>query len=245
MKARRRPVFQPAKPISCLDCPARQENVFRLLHADATSRVSEHKFTRRYYEGEYLFLQGDPASGVHCIQKGRVKLLYQAPGGHTHILDIAGPGHVLGLETVFAEERYPVSAEVMEESLICHLPAGLVQRLARQVPEFLLEVTRTLARALYHQVLHTADLATRSALQRFSRVLLECAERYGEPSEDGIQVDAQLTRRDLAELAGTAPETVTRLLRQLKATGALSTQRDRIIIHDLQRLREIYLNGLQ
>lgn len=92
------------------------------LFADLTDRdlelVSQACRTRRYASGEYLYFQEDPATHIHVLLEGRVKLTQVTPEGQQVILRYAGPGEVFGVVAVLSNTAFPTSAQAVEESRV-------------------------------------------------------------------------------------------------------------------------------
>src|SRR5262245_63023930 len=91
-----------ATPIqSCPDCVHRRRGFLSRLSPESLERAMCLMRPRRYPAGTVLGSEGEVPEGVHAIQKGLVKLAGEGPRGHTRIVDLLGPGDVLGLGGVF------------------------------------------------------------------------------------------------------------------------------------------------
>lgn len=180
---------------------------------------------RRLDRGETLYAEGDAAPNAYLLLEGVLRVLAPTATGKTRLADFAGPGDLVatavfeGLphgETVVAAD----SAKVAQVDLIATLgrPAG---RLG-------------VGAALVTQLNRSRELADDLGLPmgaRICRILARLARRLGRdcdgPFRDGAadpgwrRLPFSLTHDDVALMAGCARVTATRVLGELKASGAL------------------------
>src|SRR5215470_4048346 len=105
---------------SCVECPARCG--FCNLPANVLSDLEMSKREIRRASGEVLYQQGEKCAGVFILCQGRVKLSKVSSQGKTAILQICGPGDLLGASEVLANRAYAATAQVQEESVLAFVP---------------------------------------------------------------------------------------------------------------------------
>jgi len=137
---------------------------------------------------------------------------------------------------LLAEERYPDSAAVLEDSQIAFIPKE----------DFLgvLNDSKILARRLLKTLSHEfavfanslALFAQRSVRERFAMQLVLMREKYKVNFVPGMDVEINMSREDLAGLVGTARENILRILKDFKQEGILETKGRKIIIKDVNKL---------
>lgn len=109
---------------------------------------------RSFPKGGALFRQGTPATGVYLMEKGSARVLLATAADQTQLLDLVGPGTLLGLSDNVAGGRYRVTVEAAEQAT-----AGFIEREAFVNflgchHEFCMQVVRLLSdnlHALYHK----------------------------------------------------------------------------------------------
>jgi CRP/FNR family transcriptional regulator len=166
--------------------------------------------------GAKLFSEGDPARNVFVVCYGRIKISSTSRDGKTMILKIAGPGDILGLSAVLANVSYEVSAEAAE-------PCQVKTVRKQEFVDFLgrhgiasMHAAQSLS-GEYMTVFHDAKrlALSGSAAGRLARLLLDWG-RAESNSENEIRFTMPLTHEEIANMAGTSRETVTRLLNQFR-----------------------------
>jgi CRP/FNR family transcriptional regulator len=81
--------------------------------ADPWRDLNGTRQVRRYPEGALLFEEGHVAEGALLVRSGRVKLSVSSPRGKTLLLEVAGPGEMLGLSAVLSGRPHEVSARAL------------------------------------------------------------------------------------------------------------------------------------
>ncbi len=189
--------------------------------------------------GSIVFKEGDPVNGVFLVCTGQVKLFAASPAGHTMILKIARPGDMLGLSATLNDLPHEVTAETLVPSTMTHIERKVF-----------LDFLGTYAQAGYNTALAIAKehreifvsarrfALSLSASARVVQILMELA-RSDAKRQAPPCFPLMLTHAELASMAGTSRETVTRLLNQLERDGIISREDSVMTIHHLSRLEQL------
>jgi CRP/FNR family transcriptional regulator len=135
---------------------------------------------------------------------------------------------------------YPASAVTIEESRLVFLPRADFEYLYRTQPDIAQSIIRALGRRLRHLVHLTETLAFRDVAARLAMLLVGYAERVGTSVASGVEIELDRTQEEIAHEIGTARESVSRAMKQLRRKGLIEPlERNRILIPDLSRLRAL------
>lgn len=231
-----------SRAMPCLDCAAcetRLSGVFSQLDPNGLERLSRTKASRVYERGQMLFYEGNPCAGVFCVKSGLAKVYKEAPHDRSYILYLAGPGDVLGLESVVSGTVHTATAEMLEDGAVCQIDPHDLAELIGAEPGLQRTVLRLLSRQLIEANEERTELAAGEVRERLALTLLALAERYGAVQSDGIRLKLNLSREDLAELIGATTETTIRHLSELRTKDIVHTSGREIVIHDTARLARI------
>jgi CRP-like cAMP-binding protein len=228
----------PKKPRNCTSCPTRVDSVFCDLPIQHLSELNKHKTTNRYKRGQALYFEGNPANGIFCLGKGKVKLTKGGSDGKEVIVKIAKPGDVLGYWNVVVGKDYSSTAEVIEDSEVCFVDKLFVQYIISSDPTVAFQVISRLGEDLAFAEKRLSDMLNKDVRQRLLRLLLVLQKAHGRKTEKGISLDIKLTRNDLGSMMGATPETVIRLLSDLKDEGSILLDKKNITIRDLKSLAQ-------
>lgn len=162
--------------------------------------------------GAILFHEDDPSTTVVVLCSGQVKLSCTSREGKTLILKIAMPGDVLGLGAVISGSRYELTAEALEPVVVRNIRKQEFLDFLQSHSEASMYAARTLSEEYKSAFFDARRLALApSAAGRLASVLLDWAHHACEEGSE-LRFTMALTHEELANLAGTSRETVTRLL---------------------------------
>jgi CRP/FNR family transcriptional regulator len=189
-----------------------------LREFDSIGRLTGHPGATR------LFGEGEAAQQVHVLCSGQVKLSTCSREGKTLIVKIAGPGDVLGLNSMLGDAAYEVTAETMEP---CR-----VKTMGKE--EFLAFLTRNGNASLHAAQALSAEYMTvfrdakrlalaGSAAGRLAQLLMEWG-RSAACGRTELRFTMALTHEEIASMVGVSRETVTRLLNRFRREKIIRIQ---------------------
>ncbi len=235
MKRDKNQVYMP-----CEECAVRKDSMFNVLCSHEMSNLSDAKTCTTYKKGQILFHEGTRPLGVFCINKGKVKVYKLGLNGKEQILFIAKNGDLLGYKAMIGEESYSVTGEALEDSTACFVPKTEFMEMLKDSPDFQDSLLKAVCKQ--HGVLadKITGLAQKSVRERFAAALLMLKDTYGmEGQPDGQPVEINLTREDLANIVGTATESLITLLHDFKEEGLVETQGRKIRVLDAAKLMRV------
>lgn len=210
-----------------------------------TSRAKLQALRQRisYQKGDLIFQEGEVPPGLYHIRTGIVKY-GKFCGNHQQqrLLKILGPGDLLGAEIFFSRPGcgFPGFARALSDEVqLDFLEGEPLLAFLLDHPQILLQLCQRMADEVIIFECKLTELAYASMVQNLSRLLLILARRFGQPAADGHHLPAGLGRLDLAELTGTHPDTMSRLLHELQGKGAIRVHGHEVIITYIARLREL------
>ncbi len=222
--------------VQCQYCKAKGSSHFNDLNEDELTILSSHKSCVGYKKGQTLFYEGTRPMGIFCINRGKVKVYKMGSNGREQILFIAQPGDFLGYRSMLSEEFYGASATVIEPAAICFIPKSDFLTILNANPSFFSKLMKAVCHELGVMEDKLAQIAQKSVRERLASTILMLKETYGMEGEGSDVIDIALSREDLANIVGTATETVIRLLSEFKSDGMIGLEGKRIKVLDVQAL---------
>jgi len=194
-----------------------------------------------YDKGELIAQEGSYAAGVYVVQSGLVSIgKYASKGWEKRTLRFLAVGEMFGLETVFLE-REPVNvqfAKALTESSLVFFERSNILAFSKTHPRLFADLCRWLSR----EVIMLEFKLTRETVESIGRnlalLLMALANKYGEKEGTNLVVELPVHRQTLAEMIGVSIETLMRALKQFRERGLIETAQNRIIITDLEGLKE-------
>ena len=184
-----------------------------------------------------LFSEGDACRGLFIVGHGKIRIFKVSARGREQILSIEGPGSSFAELPVFDGGTYPASATASAEAEILFISRKDFQDFCREHPEVGLKVIAVVGSRLRRLVGIIEDLSFTTVRQRLIGLIVRLAQVSSKRTSDGVQVEFDKTKQDLAAELGTVRELVSRNLGRLQAEGYLEVDGRNIIIKDLSGLK--------
>lgn len=221
----------------CEHCKSRHSSLFHFCHVEETDFINETKTCALYKKGQTIFHEHANSYGLYCLNAGKVKLYKQAADGKEQILKIVTPGDFIGYGAMLSSSTYAVSAEVIEDAVICFVPKESVLKIFRENSRFSEGMVQLLTKTIDQTIEKMADIAYKPVRGRVAEALLLLSESYkDEKNPEGV---ISITREDLASYVGTVKETAIRVLKDLKEENLIETNNHAIRILDAKGLARV------
>lgn len=225
---------------SAVDIPTllRQLPIFSELDDRALRQLADRCVSRSFSAGRVLFASGDACRGLYIIETGRVRVYRTSPDGKEQVLHVEGPGRAVAELPLFDGGPYPASAVTIEPSRLIFLARDDFEAMYRMHPDIAHAIIHALGKRLRHLVHVTETLAFHDVAARLAMLLVGYAERGGIQTPAGVELRLDRTQEELSLEIGTARESVSRAMRQLKRSGLIEAiSGDLIRIPDIEKLR--------
>lgn len=192
---------------------------------------------RRVGAGGFYFHQGEPSTHLYVLTEGEVKLVRTDPDGRSAILRVAVPTEPFGHVGALGGTPRTASAQAVQDSRALAWDSATVLQAMLTDPGLSLNTIRVLAHEMQRERYRAQDLATLPVEQRLARLLLRFARSLGRTTARGeVTVRLALSGQDLADMIGTTPYTVSRILAGWRRAEIADVRREQIVVFDRKRL---------
>jgi len=219
----------------------RQIPLFARLTENGLQAVEQAAHVQKVEEGNFVFYQDDAVERIYVLEEGRVMLTQLAPDGQQVILRVATPGMMIAAIGIVAGAVYPVTAQAAEDSRLLYWSQSEMLALIERFPVLALNAMRVLSGHVREFQDRYRELATERVERRLARTVIRLASQAGKKTDEGVLIDLQLTRQDLAEMTGTTLYTVSRIMSQWESQGLVQAGREKVLIrfpHGLVRIAD-------
>ncbi len=189
-------------------------------------------------KGEYLFREGEEADRLFLVLSGKVQISKITFDGRELNLRICGGNDICGELTLFTDTpRYLFNAFVIEDSEVAIIQQSVLEKEMFKNGTLAYEFMKWMSDHFRRTMTKFRDLVLHGKKGALYSTLIRMTNSYGVPKEDGILIDLALTNQKLGDFCGTSRESTNKILNDLKRKGIISLHKGKIIIHDLQYLR--------
>lgn len=210
--------------------------LFSKLSREDLEQISRVAVARNYPRGVRVFHEGDRSDACYIVRSGDLRVTREHPDGRAIALATLGPGDIFGELAMLDGEARSASVEALSPCGLLALPAGDVRRMLQSSSEITVKLVVALTRRLREANERIARQSFQTVPSRVAGVLSQLiAEETPLESRDGITI--RMTQADLAQLAGTSRESVSRFLAVLERAGVVHVGRGRVTVLEPRRLR--------
>ncbi|MBL7765990.1 MAG: Crp/Fnr family transcriptional regulator [Chitinophagaceae bacterium] len=220
---------------NCKECPNCKISVFSDLKDEEFDLLNYEKSTIQLTKGQVLFLQDTRPHGLYCIKKGKVKVYKRGSEGKEQIVRLANDADIVGYRALLNDENYQCGAAALEETTLCYVPKHVLNKLFDTNISLYKKMIGVLTDDLKNAEDRIADLAQKPVRERVAETLIMLRKKYG-TEEDGATLTVSLSREELANIIGTATESLIRILSEFKKEGILELDHKKIKIVDFDHL---------
>ena len=215
----------------CDKCALETGSIFKHLTAEEVEIINFSKDFRQYKRGEILYQEGNRISGFYCIHSGIIKVYKTGFDGKEQIIRFAKAGEIIAYRSVLSNEVACTSARVIEECSVCFIPSEILISFIKTNPAYSLELLKLACHELGEANSFITDIAQKTVRERLAEILLLLVNDFGLDEHNYLRIS--LTREELANIVGTATESVIRLLSEFKSDKLVELNGKKIRVVDI------------
>lgn len=212
---------------------------FSGLPGEIISEIAQYVRTRSLATREQALIEGEECKGLYFVVRGQVRLIKSFADGREQVLGVLGPGATFNDIAVFDGGPNPYSAVAVGETLLGFIAKARVLDLFERHPDMARAALKTVSARQRQLAAMVQDLAMRDVTARIARLLLGCIGRERHMLENADSACERITHQEIATMIGSAREVVQRALKQLERDGAISLERARIRVRNIEKLERL------
>ncbi len=199
---------------------------------EALKKLSNEQTTKTYHKKEVIFNEGDLPRYLYLLNRGKVKLYKSNDYGKEYIIRLIKAGEFFGYTSLIKETPYEITAAVMEDSELQLVPKADFLKLLHADRNVSSRFVKMLAENITEKEEQLLQLAYDSIRKRVAEALLTLSKKEGSNT-------FEILREDLAQIVGTAKESVIRMVSEFKNDGYLEVKGGTIKILDEEKLAKM------
>jgi CRP/FNR family transcriptional regulator, cyclic AMP receptor protein len=211
--------------------------LFADLEEGELERFSHVAVPRSFPAGTRVFHEGDDSDACYIVKEGSFRVTREHSDGRAITLATLGPGEIFGELAMLDGDKRSASAEALTDGDLLALPANDVRALLARHPEISLKLVAGLVRRLRAANVRLSRQSFQTVPSRVAGILAQLCREAQDGGGEGEEVTIQMNQTDLAQLAGTSRESVSRFLAELERAGVVRSGRGRVTILEPTKLR--------
>lgn len=208
---------------------------FSRLSLEGLDLIRRAVVERTFPPGQIIFLEGERSQGLWFLKEGRVKIFRMSADGREQGLCLMRSGMCCGCPLFYGDTN-PASAQALDTVILYLIGRDAALDLADRHTETMQALSGVFAKG--ERLLSTlvVSLSCSRLVARLAQILLDQAEGQDAAPRGGSHPSLKLSHQELADLAGTSREVVSRCLQRLQQAGAIELGRKRITILNSEKL---------
>ncbi|WP_159633751.1 response regulator [Sphingobacterium composti Ten et al. 2007 non Yoo et al. 2007] len=191
-----------------------------------------------YKKKQLIYEEGDSPVYVYYIVKGKVRTFLYYQDGRELSTNIHTDGQFFGYESILLNEGYTESASALEDTEVALIPKEKFFELMFNKPVIATKFIKLLSGNVKEKEEQMLGFAYDSVRKRVANTLVHIALKT-KSNDDQDEVVIRISRDDLAALAGTANETISRMLSDFKDEKLITKEGNAIRIYSIEKLKNI------
>ncbi|MDD5581904.1 MAG: Crp/Fnr family transcriptional regulator [Candidatus Marinimicrobia bacterium] len=210
----------------------RQIPLFEDLSDDELAHIAQLIHVKTYEKNKVILLEEDLGDTLFIISKGSVKISRINEDGKEVILSILSDGEFFGEMSILDGESRSANVVALEPSEVFMLKRSDFLDMLEKYPKISIHLLEELARRLRRSDQQIESLSLSDAEHRVANTLIRLAEDLGVHFKGSVTIEEIPLQQDIANMAGTSRETVSRMLKMLENKGLITRDGRKLIINN-------------
>ncbi len=214
--------------------------IFADLPSDTISKIEKIGVKKSYQKDEPILLEEDSGTALFVILSGKVKVSRSSNDGREVILAILGESDFFGEMAILDGLSRSANVIANEEAEVFLIQRNEFLKLLHIHPEISIILLQELTSRLRNADMKIKALSLKDAEGKVATVLLQMAEYSGKIKNGVVEIDRLPIQQDLANMAGTSRETISRTLHSFAKRGFVELDGNTLRIINYEEFKESF-----
>ena len=206
--------------------------------SNALEHVSSNRPENFYRKKQVVYSKGNHPQKLFFLKQGKVKTYISNEEGKGLTIGLYTDGDFLGYTALLEGGTYKETAETIDDSIIAEIPIEAFDKILYHNKDATKKIIGMMAKNIAEKEQQLLDIAYNSLRKRVANALITLLNKYRKSGEDVFSI--QLSREDLANIAGTATESLIRTLSDFKSEKLIDISGSKITILNEKKLSIIF-----
>ena len=215
--------------------------IFNELSDQELEKIAALGIRKKYKKGSIILLEEETGAALFVIVSGKVKIVRMDDDGREVILSILGGSDFFGEMAILDGLTRSASVVATSKSELFMIHRRDFLKLMNDFPMVAIALLRELTGRLRKADAQIKSLSLKDAAGRVANVVLQLADEIGMFRKGRVEIDELPLQQDLANMAGTSRETISRMIHKFIKKGYLQMQGNRLIINDYESFKNLHV----
>ena len=226
---------KPITKVDCKDCKNVDCLIKKNTHIEGIEGLLEKKHQFKVLKGQNFIIEGAPVHGLYFIYEGIVKVFKTGLFGKEQIVRFINDGNIIGHRGFGAGDFHQIGAMALEDTILCSFSSTELHKALKTLPLLTFDFMQFYSSELDRSETKVRKFAQMTVREKVIDAFLYINRKFGQ--KKGL-LNIQLSRKEIADFAGTTDEQVTRIITSLKKEKLIKLSGKKIGILDIEGLRK-------
>lgn len=212
--------------------------LFSELNEKQLEEISSSAVKQIYKKDNMVLIEEEIGSTMFIILSGRVKISRISDEGREVILSILVDGDFFGEMAILDGQTRSANAVTLEDTELLIIRRENFLKMLHDYPQVAINLLKELAHRLRRSDSQIKSLSLQNALGKVASTILRIADDSGIIKQGKVEIAHMPPQQDLANMAGTSRETISRVIKSLNMLGYVKKEGNKLIIVDYDRFRQ-------
>ena len=210
-------------------------SIFWDLNEDELGHIADKMVAKHFENGNYIFLEDSEGEQCFFVLEGSVKVTRLSKDGREVILAMLNEGDFFGEMSLLDGESRSANVIALEKTKVLTLDRNDFIAVVNDYPQIAVQLLKELARRLRKSDRQIASLSLSDAEKRIALCIIRFADEQGVIQNGKVSIPKTPIQQDIANMAGTSRETVSRALGLLEKEDLIERHGRELIILDYKK----------
>jgi CRP-like cAMP-binding protein len=214
--------------------------IFSELSPSDLNKIAERMVQRAYTKGQMILLEDDLGQTFFVIAEGSVKITRLSDAGREVILAMLGESDFFGEMSLLDGAGRSANVVALEASEVLTLARNDFLDILQQYPKISISLLEELTQRIRKSDQQIESLSLSDVEQRIGITLIRLAEELGTIKQGSVKIKNLPYQQDIANMAGTSRETVSRTFKLLEEKGLVTREGRKLTIYNFNQFTKTF-----
>ena len=214
--------------------------IFSDLSSSDLNKIAERMIQRTYVKGQMILLEDDLGQTFFVIAGGSVKITRLSDDGREVILAMLGESDFFGEMSLLDGAGRSANVVALEASEVLTLSRNNFLEILQDYPKISISLLEELTQRIRKSDQQIESLSLSDVEQRIGITLIRLAEELGTIKRGSVKIKNLPYQQDIANMAGTSRETVSRTFKLLEEKGLVTREGRKLTIYNFNQFTKTF-----
>jgi CRP/FNR family cyclic AMP-dependent transcriptional regulator len=215
--------------------------IFSDLPEDTIESISQVGIKKTFKKDTIILMEEDESGALFIIVSGKVKVTRTSNDGREVILNILSEADIFGEMALLDGLTRSATVTAIEDSELFIIQRNQFLEFLKEHPEISIALMQELSKRLRTADMQIKSLSLKDAEGKVATVIVQLANDHGRIRQGAVEIEKLPLQQDLANMAGTSRETISRTLHSFAKKGLIELEGSKLRIYQFEKFKATYL----